>query len=109
MSYLLHMGATVMCSHGGSATPTSVSARVRVDGQPAVAISASWSVAGCPFATPEPAPKPCATIQFTVPATRVRIEGEPAVLSSASGICTGPLGVQGSPNVTTQQFRVKGQ
>ena len=109
MSYLLHMGATVMCSHAGTGTPTTVSPRVRVDGQPAVAISASWTVAGCPFTTPEPAPKPCTTIQFTTPATRVRIGGEAAVLSSASGACIGPMGVQGSPNVVQQQFRVKGQ
>lgn len=109
MSFLLHMGATVLCSHGGQGSPTSVSSRVRVDGQPAAKISTSWTVAGCPFTTPEPAPKPCVTIQFTTPAGRVRIEGEPAVLSTASGICTGPLGVQGAPNVVQQQMRVKGR
>jgi len=109
MSHLLHMGATVLCTHGGSATPTGVSARVRLDGQPAVNLGHSWVIAGCPFATPEPAPKPCTTLQFTTPATRVRIEGTPAVLSTASGITIGPMGTQGTPQVVTQQLRVTGQ
>ena len=50
-------------------------------GQPATTLSHTYTIAGCPFATPEPAPKPCTTVQWTTPATRVFIEGAPAIVS----------------------------
>ena len=109
MSFLLHMGATVICTHGGQANPTSVSARVTLGGQPAVNLTHVWMIAGCPFATPEPAPKPCTTVQWTSPATRVLIEGSPAILSTTSGITIGPMGTQGAPQAVAQQTRVTGQ
>jgi hypothetical protein len=109
MSFLLHLGATVICSHGGQAMPGSASTRVRLSGQPAVNLSHAYQIAGCPFATPEPAPKPCTSVQWTAPATRVRIEGNPAVLSTSSGLTLGPLGVQGAPQAVATQTRVRGQ
>ena len=39
MSFLLHQGATVLCSHGGQATPTSASTRVKLGGQPATTLA----------------------------------------------------------------------
>lgn len=109
MSFLLHQGATVMCTHGGQATPTMASLRVKLGGQPATTLSHTYTISGCPFATPEPAPKPCTTVQWTTPATRVRIEGQPALLSTSQGITIGPLGTQGTPSVVVQQTRVRGQ
>ncbi len=109
MSFLLHLGATVICTHGGQGNPTSTSTRVRLGGQPAVNLTHSYTIAGCPFATPEPAPKPCTTVQWTTPATRVRIEGAPALLSTSAGVTIGPMGVQGSPQAVAQQTRVRGQ
>lgn len=109
MSFLLHQGATVLCTHGGQATPTTASLRVKLGGQPATTLAHTYTIAGCPFATPEPAPKPCTTVQWTTPATRVRIEGQPALLSTSQGITIGPLGTQGTPTAVAQQVRVKGQ
>ena len=109
MGFLLHLGATVLCSHGGQAMPTSTSTRVQLSGQPAVNLSHSYQIAGCPFATPEPAPKPCLSVQWTSPATRVRIEGSPAILSTSQGLTLGPMGVQGTPQVVAEQTRVQGQ
>lgn len=109
MSFLLHLGATVICTHGGQATPTSASTRVRLGGQPAVTLSHSYTIAGCPFTTPEPAPKPCASAVWTGPATRVRIDGAPAILSTSTGITIGPMGTQGTPQAVAQQTRVRGQ
>jgi uncharacterized Zn-binding protein involved in type VI secretion len=109
MSFLLHQGAQVLCSHGGQATPTMASARVKLSGQPATTQGHAYTIAGCPFSTPEPAPKPCTSVQWTTVATRVRIEGQPALLSSSSGVTNGPMGVQGSPQVVMQQTRVRGQ
>jgi hypothetical protein len=109
MSFLLHQGATVICTHGGQATPAGASVRVTLSGQPATTLSHSYTIAGCPFATPEPAPKPCATVQWTTPANRVFIEGTPALLSSSQGITIGPMGTQGTPSAVAQQTRVRGQ
>ncbi len=49
---ILHLGATVTCSHGGQALPTTPSARVLLSGQPAVAQASPWTVAGCGFVPP---------------------------------------------------------
>lgn len=106
--FLLHQGASVQCTHGGQATPGGASARVMLGGQPAVTLSHTYSIAGCPFATPEPAPKPCTSVQWTTPATRVLIEGQPALLTSSQGTTIGPMGVQGTPQAVASQTRVSG-
>ncbi len=109
MSFLLHQGAQVMCTHGGQANPTMTSLRVKFGGQGATTLAHTYTIAGCPFTTPEPAPKPCTTVQWTTPATRVLIESQPALLSTSSGTTIGPLGTQGTPQVVMQQTRVRGQ
>ena len=50
--FLLHLGATVMCAHGGQAQPTVVSPRVMVSGQPVVTLAAPYVVAGCALPPP---------------------------------------------------------
>lgn len=108
MGFLMHLGATVMCSHGGQANPGGASVRVLLSGQPAVTLSHAYTIAACPFTTPEPAPKPCTSLQWTTTALRVRIEGAPAILSTSSGLTIGPMGPQGAPQVAQQQIRVQG-
>ena len=109
MAFLLHMGAQVICSHAGQAAPTSSSVRVKVGGQPATTLAHTYTITACTFTTPEPAPKPCTTVQWNTAATRVTIEGKPALLSSSSGVTIGPQGTQGTPSITTTQTRVTGQ
>lgn len=109
MSFLLHQGAQVLCTHGGQATPTLASTRVMLGGQPATTLSHTYMIAGCPFSTPESGPKPCTQVQWTTPATRVRVEGNPVLLSTSQGITIGPLGTQGTPMTVMQQTRVRGQ
>lgn len=82
----LHVGATVLCAHGGTATPTTPNARVLVGGQPTVTSTPPWVIAGCPFATP--APQPCATAQWVTAATRVTSGGQPLLLLDSQAICT---------------------
>jgi len=38
--FLLHLGATVMCAHGGQATPTAPFPRVLLSGQPVTTLAA---------------------------------------------------------------------
>jgi hypothetical protein len=83
---ILHMGATVMCSHGGQALPTVPSPRVTVMGMPIATIAAPYAVAGCAFAPPV-GNGPCVTGQWTVGAVRVTSEGQPVVVMTGIAIC----------------------
>lgn len=102
--FLLHMGATVLCSHGGQAMPSAPNPRVKVSSQPITTQAAPYTVAGCPFATPG-GPLPCVTAQWVVAAIRVKADGLPVLLQDSQAI-TAPNGVPVSVVVT--QPRVKG-
>jgi hypothetical protein len=103
--FLLHVGATVMCAHGGQAMPTAPAPRVKVSSQPVSTQAAPYSVAGCPFVTPGGTPMPCVTAQWTVAALRVRADGVPVLLQDSQAV-TVPNGVP--LTVTVTQPRVKG-
>jgi hypothetical protein len=83
---LLHIGASVLCAHGGTATPTAPNPRVTVGGQPTVLMTTSYAIAGCPFTTGGN-PQPCVTAQWTVAATRVTSNGQPVVLMDSQALC----------------------
>ena len=83
---LLHLGATVLCAHGGQAQPTVPNPRVLVSGQPTVTMAAPYVVAGCPFNV-SGGPVPCITAQWIVAATRVTSNGQPLVLMDSQAIC----------------------
>lgn len=82
---LLHVGATVLCAHGGQAQPTAPFPRVTVGGQPVVTQTAPYAVAGCPF--PPPSGGPCVTAQWVTAATRVRAGGLPVLLRDSQAVC----------------------
>ena len=83
--FLLHVGATVLCAHGGQAQPTVPNPRVTLGGQPSVLLTAPYVVAGCPFVPP--AAGPCVTAQWVVGTTRVTSNGQPLVVQSGQAIC----------------------
>jgi hypothetical protein len=87
---LLHVGATVICAHGGTATPTSPSTRITINGQPAVTITPPWSIAGCSL--PPSGGGPCVSAMWTSGATRVTSDGQPLLISTGTATCT-PTGV----------------
>jgi len=102
--FLLHAGATVMCAHAGQATPTTVSPRVTVSGQPIVMQPAPYAITGCPFSTTA-GPLPCVTAQWTTAATRITSNGMPVLLLDSQAICT----PNGTPLlITVTQTRVTG-
>jgi len=103
--FLLHLGATVTCAHGGQAEPTAPSPSVLVSGQPVVTIAAPYVVAGCAFPPPPGGNGPCITAQFVDSATRVFVEGVPALLLDSQAICA-PTGTPLIVAVT--QVRVTG-
>ena len=108
MGELLHIGATILCPHGGQANATSGATRVTLSGPPAITQAHMMLVAGCPF-TSGSNPMPCTRIQWTVPAARITIEGSPALLSTSAALAIGPAGPQGAPQMVVQQMRVGGQ
>jgi hypothetical protein len=74
---ILHLGATVMCMHAGTAQPAAPFPRVLVSGQPVVTLASPYVVAGCAL-TGTSAP-PCVTAQWLAGATRVLAGGAPVL------------------------------
>lgn len=102
--FVLHVGATILCAHGGQAQPTAPNPRVLVGGQPVVTLSAPHVVAGCPFA-PGGVPTPCVTAQWIMGATRVLVGGAPVLLQDSQATCI----PNGTPvNIIVTQVRVRG-
>lgn len=83
---VLHLGATVLCAHGGQATPSAPLPRVLVSGQPVATQAAPWLVAGCAFSPPQ-GNGPCVSAQWVVAATRVFATGQPVLLLSSQAVC----------------------
>jgi hypothetical protein len=99
---VVHLGATVLCMHGGQAMPTAPNPRVLVSGQPVSTLAVPYVVSGCPFVPPG-GNGPCVTSQWVVGATRVLVAGQPLVLQTSQAICaptgTGLLVVATQPRV----------
>jgi hypothetical protein len=85
--FIVHLGATVQCVHGGQAQPTAPNPRVLVSGQPVVTIASPYVIAGCTFPPPPAGNGPCVTAQFITAATRVLIAGQPVLLLDSQAIC----------------------
>ena len=85
--FLVHVGATVRCSHLGQAQPTVPNPRVQVSGQPTVTIAAPWLIVGCALPPPPGANGPCVSAQFVTAATRVTSNGQPLLLFDSQAIC----------------------
>lgn len=82
---ILHLGATVLCSHAGQATPVSPIPRVLLSGQPAATIASPYVIAGCTLAS-VPSP-PCVTGQWLVGAARVLAGGVPVATMVGASTC----------------------
>jgi hypothetical protein len=98
---VLHLGASVLCSHAGPATPLAPFPRVLLSGQPAVTIASPYAITGCALSasgTP-----PCATGQWLLGATRVLAGGTPLATMAGQSTCI-PTGTPMLPVVS--QLRV---
>ena len=83
---ILHVGATVLCSHGGQAIPSVPSPVVFVSGMPIATIAAPYLIAGCAFVPPA-GNGPCITGQWIVGATMVLSQGQPVAIMSGVSLC----------------------
>ena len=85
---ILHLGATVLCTHAGQATPLAPFPRVLLSGQPAVTLASPYAVAGCALTgTPNP---PCVTGQMLTGAVRVLAGAVPVATMAGSSVCVAP-------------------
>jgi hypothetical protein len=93
---ILHLGATVLCTHAGQATPVAPFPRVLVSSQPAVTLTSPYGIVGCALTgTPTP---PCLTGQFVMGATRVLAGGAPVATLLSQSTCV-PTGTPMMPVV----------
>jgi len=99
--FLIHVGATVKCPHGGLAVVVP-SARVKVSGAP-VAIASVYTVGGCGASTP---PGTCASGKWVTFSIRVRADGgQPIVLTDSRSLSV----ASGTPLlILKSQIRAKG-
>jgi len=103
--FLVHVGATVLCSHGGQAQATVPNPRVSVSGQPTVAMTSPYVVACCAFPPPPVANGPCITGQFLTGSVRITSNGQPLLLLDSQALCV----PTGTPLlITVTQTRVTG-
>jgi len=84
--FLMQEGATVMCVHGGQATPVVPNPSVLLEGAPSCLLPDPWTVVGCPGIPPSFIP-PCVTAQWLVGTTRVTSFGQPLLTQSSQAIC----------------------
>jgi len=82
---ILHFGATVLCTHAGTAAALTPFPRVTVSGQPVATLSCLYSIAGCAL-TGTTVP-PCVLGQFTTGATRVYAGGFPVATLTGNSTC----------------------
>jgi len=103
--YILHVGATIFCAHGGQAQRLSSNPRVKVMGQPIVTQGTPYIISGCTNPMPPTGTGRCVTAQWVSAATRVKVMGQPVLLQDSQAMCTPP----GTPlTVALTQVRVKG-
>jgi uncharacterized Zn-binding protein involved in type VI secretion len=93
---VLHLGATVLCTHAGQATPLAPFPRVTLSGQPAITLTSPYAIAGCAL-TGSPNP-PCVSGQWLTGATRVLAGGVPVATMTGSSTCV-PTGTPMLPVV----------
>ena len=107
--FILHVGATIICPHGGQISATTSNTKVLVDGQPVVTQSDTFTVAGCSFIVPTNKPQPCVMVKWLAASNQVLINGQPALLQDSTGLCQSAEQIaQGPPNVIVTQLKVKG-
>lgn len=103
--FLVHVGAQVLCAHAGQAMPTVPNPRVTVSGQPTVAMTGPYTVAGCTLPPPTAGNGPCVTAQWVTGSTRITSNGQPLLLLDSQAVCV----PTGTPlTIVATQTRVTG-
>ena len=103
--FVVTVGTTVMCAHGGQAKATVPNPRVKVMGQPVVTQPPPYVVSACANPPPPINLGPCVTASWLTGSLRVKAMGQPLLLQDSQAICT----PTGTPlTIIPTQTRVKG-
>jgi hypothetical protein len=103
--FLLNVGSTVICVHGGQAKPTVPMPRVRVMGMPVTVQPPPYVIAGCVNPPPPANVGPCVVGTWILASLRVKAMGMPVLLQDSQAICA----PTGTPLIVVlTQMRVKG-
>ena len=103
---ILQFGCTMMCPHGGQVQPVPSQSKVLLGGQPALLVSDTFPIVGCPFIIAL-VPSPCVTVTWTAPAQKVQITGQAPLLQSSVGLCNSAAAApQGTALITGVQTSV---
>lgn len=103
-NYMLDSSSTVMCLHAGQAQPAVTNPRVKMNGQPIVTQSSTYTVSGCSMPPPTTGNGPCVTAQWVSAAVRVKAGGTPVLTKDSQAVCA-PTGT--GLNIINTQIRVK--
>jgi hypothetical protein len=104
---VVHVGASIICTHAAPANVITSNSRVLVSGQPVATFADQYLITGCAFTVPTGKPQPCVRIQWLTPATRVFVNGQPVILQTSTGLCLSAEQIpQGAPIVVATQPRV---
>lgn len=104
MGYMLDTSSTVICLHAGQAQPAASNPRVKMNGQPIVVQTNSYTVSGCTMPPPNAGNGPCVSAQWTSAAIRVKAGGTPVLTKDSQAVCA-PTGT--GLNIVNTQLRVK--
>ncbi|QKO21825.1 hypothetical protein HTY51_07940 [Rhodoferax sp. BAB1] len=106
--YLLTTASQIRCTHGGTATLTTMNAKVKVESALALLESDVHVVAGCPFTLPGPKPSPCVRIEWTAGATMCKVDNISVLVQTSVGRCISAEGsTQGMAIVSPMQTRAQ--
>lgn len=94
---VLTISSTIMCSHGGKATPVVTNPRVKVMGQPTMMAPCNYTVAGCAFPPPPAANGPCVTAVWSQGAMRVKSNGMPVLIANPAHAAAALTVTSGTP------------
>lgn len=83
---ILHLGASITCSHGGPATPSAPYARVTVSGRPVVTVAMPYVIDYCNLPAPATALR-CTAGEWLQGSTRVFAGGRPLALDNSPSMC----------------------
>lgn len=108
MPQLLTTASTLMCPHGGQLQAASGNSRAKAGGAALLRGSDSFTISGCPFATPGGA-HPCLSVQWLKTNLRSKAGGDFLLATDSVGLClAGDQAPQGTVIVAQTQPRAAG-
>ncbi len=102
--FLVNVGSTILCAHGGQAKPTVPMPRVKVMGMPITVQPPPYVIAGCANPPPPVNVGPCVTALWITASLRIKSMGMPVLLQDSQAVCV-PTGTPLTVVLANQRVR----